>query len=144
MRGRLPLAAIALGLSCVADAAASPEQYIGRIIVDLRVEVADQPSTDPSVLQIVETRVGEPFSMLAVRSTIDHLVGLGRFEDVRVEASPSTQGVSLRWSLTPIRRIVLVTLSGSAGLSESAVRSELAERFGALPSASRVSEMVNA
>src|SRR4030095_8666437 len=78
------------------------------------------------------------------RSTIDHLVGLGRFEDVRVEASPSTQGVSLRWSLTPIRRIVLVTLSGSAGLSESAVRSELAERFCALPSASRVSEMVNA
>ena len=120
-----------------------PNRYIGRIIVELRVEVAGQPSVDPSVLRVVETRVGEPFSMLAVRSTIDHLVGLGRFEDVRVEASPSTQGVALRWSLTPIRRIVLVSLSGSAGLSESAVRTELTERFGALPSASRLTEMVN-
>ncbi len=144
MRWRDTLAAIALGLVSVAEAQASPEQYIGRIIVDLRLEVADQVSTDASILPIIETRVGEPFSMLAVRSTIDHLVGLGRFEDVRVDASLSAQGVALRWSLTPIRRIVLVNVSGAAGLSESAVRTELTERFGARPSATSLNDMVNA
>ena len=35
--------------------------------------------------------------MAAVRDTIDHLVGLGRFEDVRVFAAPADQGVALRW-----------------------------------------------
>jgi hypothetical protein len=94
MRWRIILAAIAL-LSA-AEAQASPEQYVGRIIVDVRVELAEQPSSEASVLQVVETRVGEPFSMLAVRSTIDHLIGLGRFEDVRVDAVPSAQGVALR------------------------------------------------
>jgi outer membrane protein assembly complex protein YaeT len=141
MRWRITLAAIAL-LSA-AEALASPEQYIGRIIVEVRVELAEQPSSDASVLQVVETRVGEPFSMLTVRSTIDHLVGLGRFEDVRVEAVPSAQGVALRWSLTPIRRIVLVSVNGGAGVSESAARTELNERFGTLPSASRLDDMVN-
>jgi outer membrane protein insertion porin family len=142
MRWRVTFAAIATGLLSASVSEARTDQYVGRIIVELRVEVAGQITAESSILQVVETRVGEPFSMLAVRSTIDHLVGLGRFEDVRVEASSSTQGVALRWSLTPVRRIVLVTLSGSAGLSESAVRTELAERYGLSPSASRVNDMV--
>jgi outer membrane protein assembly factor BamA len=142
MRWCLSVAAIAIGLLWAVDSAASAEQYIGRIVVDVRVEVAGQPTTEASVHDIIETRVGEPFNMVAVRSSIDHLVGLGRFEDVRVDAFPSTQGVALRWSLTPIRRIVRVSLSGGGGLSESAVRTELAERFGSQPSASRMSEMV--
>ncbi len=144
MRWRISFAAIALGLLSVRAAQANPEQYIGRIIVDVRIDVSQQPTIDPSVVQIVETHVGEPFSMLAVRSTIDHLVGLGRFEDVRLEALPSTQGVALHWSLTPIRRIVLVTVSGAAGLSESSVRTELTERFGTSPSATGLNDMVNA
>jgi outer membrane protein assembly factor BamA len=142
MRRRVIFAAIA-GASLLASGAdALAEQYAGRIIVDVRVEVAGQPTTDASIVEMVETRVGEPFSMLAVRSTVDHLVGVGRFEDVRVEATPSTQGVGLRWLLTPIRRIALVSLNGG-GLSETTVRSELTERYGLLPSASRVGDMVN-
>jgi outer membrane protein insertion porin family len=143
MRWRTTFVAIAIGLLWAVQSEAGAEQYVGRIIVDVRVEVAGQPTTEPSVREIIETRLGEPFSMAAVRSTIDHLVGLGRFEDVRVDAMPSTQGVALRWSLTPIRRIVLVTLNGGAGVSESAVRTELSERYGSSPSASRLAEMVN-
>src|SRR5262245_12004569 len=125
MRWRFPFAAMALALMCAAEAIAGQDQYLGRIIVELKVEVGGQPSTDTSVLQVIETRVGEPFSMIAVRSTVDHLVGIGRFEDVRVDASPLNQGVALRWILTPIRRIVVVSLNGSSGVSESAVRTEL-------------------
>ena len=46
--------------------------------------------TDPAVVQLVETRVGQPLSMEQVRETIDHLVGLGRFEDMRVFAEPAS------------------------------------------------------
>lgn len=143
MPWRVAFAAIAIELLSASLAAANAEQYAGRIIVNVRVEVAGQPTAESSVLQIIETRIGEPFSMLAVRSTVDHLVGIGRFEDVRVEASPSTQGVALRWLLTPIRRIVLVSVNGG-GLSETAVRTDLIERYGTLPSASRLEDMVSA
>ncbi len=76
-------------------------------------------------------------TMAAVRATIDHLVGLGRFEDVRVFASPADQGVTLRWQLTPVRRIARITVTGNAVLPASGIRSELTDRYGALPSANR-------
>ena len=80
--------------------------------------------------------------MPAVRSTIDHLVGLGRFEDVRVFASPADQGVTLRWQLTPVRRIARVSVAGNPVLPVAGIRSELTDRYGALPSSNRVADMV--
>ncbi len=80
--------------------------------------------------------------MREIRATIDHLVGLGRFEDVRVLASVTDQGVALRWQLIPVKRITKISVTGNAGFSESVIRAELSERFGALPSVSRINEMV--
>jgi outer membrane protein assembly factor BamA len=71
-------------------------------------------------------------------------VGLGRFEDVRVFASPADQGVILRWQLTPVRRITRVSVSGNPVLPVSGIRSELIDRFGAVPSSHRVADMVTA
>ena len=119
-------------------------QHLGRTVTDVRVEIAGQPVIDPTVLGLIETRVGEPLSMLQVRSTIDHLIGLGRFEDVRVTASPSAQGVMLRWMLLALRRIARVSVAGTPELSAATIRTELADRFGSLPAAGRVPEMVAA
>ena len=119
-------------------------QHLGRTVTDVRVEIAGQPVIDPTVLGLIETRVGEPLSMLQVRSTIDHLIGLGRFEDVRVTASPSEQGVMLRWMLLALRRIARVSVAGTPELSAATIRTELADRFGSLPAAGRVPEMVSA
>ena len=116
--------------------------HLGRTVTDVRVEIAGQPVIDPNVLGLIETRVGEALEMHAVRSTIDHLVGLGRFEDVRVFASPADQGVTLRWQLTPVRRIARVSVSGNAVLPVAGIRSELTDRYGALPSSNRVPDMV--
>jgi hypothetical protein len=55
-----------------------------------------RPSTSPSkdtrprkalLTQVVETAPGQPLSMSQVRSSIAHLFSLGRFEDVRVDAT---------------------------------------------------------
>jgi outer membrane protein insertion porin family len=126
----------------VPSAFASVEQFLGRTVADMRVDVAGVPVLDPAVLDLIETRVGEPLTMLRVRATIDHLVGLGRFEDVRVFASPSDQAVVIRWQLTPVRRIGLVSVTGHAVFSERAIRSELSERYGFQPSATRVPDLV--
>jgi outer membrane protein insertion porin family len=131
---------VAQPMSAAGQGAAT--DYLGRTITDLRVEIAGVPATDAAVLELIETRVGEPLAMLDVRGTIDHLVGLGRFEDVRVLAAPADQGVTVRWQLTPLRRITRVTVAGEPVLSASAIRAELSERFGALPSANRVADMV--
>ena len=125
-------------------AAASVEQYLGRNVADVRIDVAGVPVLDPAVLDLIETRVGEPLTMLRVRSTIDHLVGLGRFEDIRVFATPSDQAVIIRWQLTPVRRIALVSVTGDAVFSERAIRAEVTERYGFQPSVSRVPDLVSA
>ena len=135
---------MAIALVLMAVPAVSSAQHLGRTVTDVRVEIAGQPVSEATVLALVETRIGEPLAMLAVRSTIDHLVGLGRFEDVRVLASPSEQGVALRWLLVPLRRIARVSVAGSPVLSASEIRAELTEQFGSLPAASRVPDMVAA
>ena len=118
------------------------EQHLGRTITDVRVEIAGLAVADANVLNLIETRVGEPLAAHSVRNTIDHLVGLGRFEDVRVVTAPSDQGVALRWHLTPVRRISKITVTGSAVLPASDIRAELADRHGGLPSTNRVNDMV--
>lgn len=135
-------AAVIVAVLLLAAATASAEQYLGRTIADVRVEVDGVAMADPSVIELMETRIGETLTMLNVRSTIDHLVGLGRFEDVRVFASPSDQGVILRWRLTPVRRIGRVEIEGDAQVPESEIRAELSDRFGTLPSANRVPDIV--
>ena len=97
--------------------AADQRNILGRTVTDVRVEIAGAPVIDPGVLELIETRIGEPLDDAArCATTIDHLVGLGRFEDVRVFAAPADQGVALRWQLTPVRRIARVSVTGNAVL----------------------------
>lgn len=133
--------AVVLALLCLL-AIPAHAQDLGRTITDVRVDVAGVPSADPAILELIETRVGEPLTMRDVRSTIDHLVGLGRFEDVRVSTARAEPGVALRWRLMPLRRIAGISVTGNPVLETSAIRAELNERFGALPSANRINDMV--
>ncbi|HWI19337.1 MAG TPA: POTRA domain-containing protein, partial [Vicinamibacterales bacterium] len=123
-------------------ATAASAQHAGRTITDVRVDIAGVPVSEASVIELIETRVGEPLTMRNIRATIDHLVGLGRFEDVRVLAAPSDQGVNLRWQLLPVKRISRVRVEGNPAVSSSLIREELGDRFGARPSANRVPDMV--
>jgi outer membrane protein assembly complex protein YaeT len=121
--------------------------FVGRPLADVRVELGGVAFTDATVLQLIETRVGEPLSMERVRETIDHLIGLSRFEDIRVYAEASRQrpeGVSLRWLLVPIQRITQITLSGTLALDAAAVRAAIADRAGASPPGSDVDAIVQA
>jgi outer membrane protein insertion porin family len=135
-------AAVIAVFSAMPAIARDVQQYLGKTITDVRVEMAGVPVTDAGVLELVETRIGDPLGMRSVRGTIDHLIGLSRFDDVRVFASAADQGVALRWQLTPVRRITRVRIAGNAVLPANAIRTELRERFGTLPSSNRINDMV--
>jgi outer membrane protein assembly complex protein YaeT len=138
------LAVFALLLA--ASAAADVRDFLGRTITDVRIEMGGLPFADRSVLQLIETRVGDVLSMQQVRESVDHLVGVGRFEDIRVYAAPSpppTEGVTLRWVLVPVQRIAEIDLDGRSALAEDVVRAEVAEVIGTLPVTTRVDEIVD-
>jgi outer membrane protein insertion porin family len=141
-RRLIALAVFFVALLAARPAVADVQQYLGRTITDVRVEIAGVPLLNETVLELLETRVGEPLTMRGVRATIDHLVGLGRFEDVRVFASTAEPGVALVWRLIPVRRITKITVTGNPELSRDAIRAEITERFGSQPSANRVDDMV--
>ena len=125
-----------------AMAGAEPQDFLGKTITDVRVEIAGVAVAESGVLELVETRVGEPLGMENVRGTIDHLVGIGRFEDVRVFASETDQGVALRWQLVPVRRITKITVTGNPVLPAQEIRRAVTDRFGATPSTNRTREMM--
>lgn len=145
---RRSIVAAALATLLIATAAtADVRDYIGKTVADVRVEVGGAPYEEPGVLQLIETRVGEPLLMERVRESIDHLVGLGRFQDVRVfaAASPATaDSVTLRWVLVPVQRIAAIDIDGPAAFSENTLRGEINERVGSSPVTSRVGEIERA
>ena len=118
-----------------------PQDFLGKTITDVRVEIAGVPVVESGVIDLVETRVGEPLAMQDVRGTIEHLVGVGRFENVQVFTTGSDQGVALRWQLTPIQRITKITVTGSAAVPAAEIRREITDRFGARPSSNRIAEI---
>jgi outer membrane protein insertion porin family len=141
----IALLCLALPLLVPPAASADVRDLVGRTLVDVRVEVSGAPTSDASVLQLLETRVGERLTMTRVRDTIDHLVGLGRFEDIRIFAEPATSrpdGVAVRWMLVPVQRIERIDVEGQMGVDGDDVRTRIAERLGGLPPTSRVAEIV--
>jgi outer membrane protein insertion porin family len=131
-------------------AAAAAQQPPGAPFVGLRVDsvelaIEGQPSDDASLKLAIQTRTGQPLSMIDVRETIAHLYSFGRFEDVQVDAQhTATGGVALRYMLEPIHVVTRVEFKGDLGVSEGTLRSRMADRFGATPPLSRAADVAAA
>lgn len=136
-----------IGLLVLASRAeAAIDRWLGQTILDVQVRTANGTAVDAGVLELVETRLGEPLAMHAVRDTIDHLVGLGRFDDVRLTAAagPTGEGVVLTWTLRPVQRIVRSITSGGGDLAARALRSAVESGFSGEPPVSRAPELAAA
>ena len=139
----IPTLAFVLLASAVAGAQPTPTaaDFIGRTVTEVRFVSEGQPADEPALLDLVETRVGQPLAMASVRESIAHLFSLGRFEDVQVDATPSGNGVALRYELVPVHRVTRVVFRGNLGVSEGAVRGLVEDRFGATPPAGRAADV---
>ena len=131
-------------LPAPAGAQASSSPYIGRAIQSVRLDEEGRTVTDPVVVSLVETRVGEPLSMREVRDTLDHLLGLGRYQDVRVAAAPSGEGVALTYTLVSAHTVARVEFAGPLAIAERDLRQVMTDRFGALPPVGRLPDVVRA
>jgi outer membrane protein insertion porin family len=120
----------------------APENYAGRPVTGVRIFVDRQPSTDPALVDLVETRAGQPLSMAAVRESITHLFTLGRFQDVQVDAVEANGGVELRYTLVPVQVVERVEFRGTRGLSEGTLRDAVTQRFGRTPQLTRAREVL--
>jgi outer membrane protein assembly complex protein YaeT len=120
---------------CPSAAFAQDLDLVGRTVLAVRAEQEGRPVADRVILGLLETEVGEPLSMRDVRQTIDHLIGLGRFDDIQVSATPSGDGVMVRYVLVPRHAVQALEFEGSLRLPANDLRQALSERFGALPPA---------
>lgn len=142
--GAWPVRAVIILLAAATPAHADVRDFLGHTLRDVRVEIAGAAVVDPSVLQLVETRIGQPLAMAQVRATIDHLVGLGRFQDIQVfaAATAARDGVALRWVLLPVQRISEIDITGRPAIDATTLTTAITERLGASPAGSRVPEVV--
>ncbi len=129
-----------------ADAAV--DDYLGRTVASIRLRVEGRDAADESVSRVIETRVGQPLTMAAVRESVAHLFSLARFDDVRVDATVAGGGgVALRYDLTPIHPVTQIEFDGplrEPGVDAGQMRRAVVDRFGASPSLARVDDMKQA
>lgn len=140
MRWLPALVAVLVGLALPADASAQDPPaaaFVGRPIASVTLVVEDREASDPALDRLVETRQGEPLSMAAARETLTHLFSIGRFQDVRLEATETPEGVALRYLLTSVRNVARITFIGQSGLSRRELRRAVTERFSATPPVGR-------
>jgi outer membrane protein assembly complex protein YaeT len=134
-----------------ATAAADVADYLGKPIASIRLEAEGRRTAEARLLAVVQTEVGSPLTMMAVRETVAHLFSLGEYEDVRVHATATAAGVDLLYELAPVHPVRTVLFSGtrprdaSAGqapaIDEGRLRRAVLERFGASPPAGRAADV---
>jgi outer membrane protein insertion porin family len=121
------------------------DDYLGKPIDSVGLSIEGRETSEASIARVVETHVGELLAMSAVRDSISHLFSLGRFDDIRVDASLVEGGrVALRYDLSPIHPVTKIQFTGAAGLpgvDTGQLRQAVVDRYGTSPSLGRVEEL---
>jgi len=143
--GAVLVAAVAVVACGVPPAAAQTPAtaFVGQRVVQVDLVAEGRPVDDPMIMGLVETHVGDPLAMAKIRESITHIFGLGRYQDVQVDATSAAGGVALRYNLVPLHNVQRVDFRGtpSLGLSEDLLRDAVSGRFGASPPPGRAQEI---
>src|SRR5205085_1954703 len=111
-------------------------------IVEVHLRSGGTELREPALLEIVDTKAGQPLAMTDVRETMAHLFGLGRYQDIQVEAALNNDGVLLTYNLVPVQQVRRIGFQGSLVLPESDLRKAVVDRYGASPSVARAPQVV--
>jgi outer membrane protein insertion porin family len=127
----------------VCPAFAAVDDYLGKTVAEVHLRTSDVELRDPALVEIVETKVGAPLTMAAMRETIAHLFGLGRYQDVQVDAALNAGSVILTYRLVPVQLVRRIAFEGSLNLPESELRRTVVDRYGASPTLARAPQVVS-
>lgn len=105
-------------------------EAIGRTVTGITIVVDGAAVDEPSVARLLDVVVGAPLDPAQVRSSIEHLVHLRRFDTVDVLAEPSPGGVAVRVELRTLQRIGDVRVDGALRPFGGAVARAVRERLG--------------
>lgn len=125
-----------------ARAQAPGSEYAGRPVAMVRLLSEGLELRDPRLLDVIDTKPGALLSMAAVRESIVHLMALGRFQNVQVDADAQPGGIVLSYNLIPLHSVRRVLFRGTLGLSESDLRSAVVDRFGTTPRSGQAQDIV--
>ena len=114
----------------VSASASQVDLFVGETVSEVTLVREGRILRDPSVLELVETKVGQPLSMRKVRESLTHLFSLGLFEDVQVVAGLRESGLSLRYDLRPLAVIDRVEFEGDTGISTGELRDAIRQSHG--------------
>lgn len=135
---------LAIALAWATPAAADVTDYLGQNVVSLHLIVDGRETTDAALSRVVDIPVGQPLSMRGVRETVLHLFALGRFDDVRVDATRQGAGVVLRFEMIGSRPVSSIEFAGGVrqpGIDSDQLRRVVTERAGPSPPATRIGEL---
>ncbi len=113
----------------------------GQTVAEVRFFRDGRPLDEPSLLDFIETRPGQPLSMRQVRESLTHLFSLGDFVDVRVSAAAAPEGVGLRYDLVPLRATGGVEVLDALGRPVEEAADLIRRRVGASVSPERVADV---
>lgn len=142
-RARRPCTlALALVAWCASNAGAQDvDRLLGRTVSEVRVVSGGQEVRDTQIDSLIEIRAGQPLRMAAARETIQHVMGMGRFLDVRVSAFEAGEAVRVDIDLVPLRDVRRLVFSGDLGLPEATLRAAVVDRFGPTPPFGRAGDV---
>jgi len=123
-------------------AAQSVDTLIGKPVTAVRVESGGRNIRDDRIDALLEIHAGRVLRMEDVRETIQHLMGLRRYLDVRVGAEADGAGVRVDIVLVPVREVRKIAFRGALGMRESRLRRALTDRFGGTPPVGRSADVV--
>ena len=143
--GLASLVSCLCALVSIHSAEGAVDDYLGKSIASVRLVIEGRETGDPAIVRVVETPVGQPLTIAAVRDTISHLFSLGRFDDIRVDATLAADNrVALRYELSPIHPVTGIQFTGvgkAPGIDTGAMRKAVVDRYGTSPSIGQVDEM---
>ena len=144
--GRMAAVSLVVSLLVLGSraSAAGVEEYVGKLVLEVRLVSNGELVQDPALLDLVETKVGAPLSIRQVRESLLHLFTLGRFRDVQVDAASLQQGVALYYDLIPLQGVERLEFQGLLGLQRNQLREAIAERYGQNPRVDLADEAVQA
>ncbi len=106
--------------------------YVGEVVSEVVLVAEGRRLRDPSVLELVETHVGEPLSMREVRESLTHLyaLGEGEFEDIQLTASRSDGAVVLQYDLRSAAAVERVVFDGDKGVRDADLLEAITRTYG--------------
>ena len=142
LRALSVLAGLVLGLGLARPSEAGAQDLaslFGQPVVDVRFEVEGVPDPSPTLRALSEVRVGEPLRQQAIRATLAALDSLDRYEDVVPIGVAAPGGVEVVFRLVPRHPITRLAVEGDTGLAPDALRDQIQQRYGGVPTGARAS-----